>query len=56
MTVRPSCPIASSVRIDLAFPIRSMLTFRTVSDSLSFAILGLKGRTFSFLDLLEGGT
>ena len=35
VTVRPNCPIASSVRIDLALPSRSTLTLRTVNDSLS---------------------
>jgi hypothetical protein len=38
VTVRPNCPIASSVRIDLAFPSRSTLIFRTVSASFSRAI------------------
>ena len=54
VTVRPNCPIASSVRIDLALPSRSTLTFRTVSASLSCANLGLKGRVFSCLDLPKG--
>ena len=54
MTVRPNCPIASSVRIDLALPSRSTLTFRTVSASLELRQLGLKGRVFSGLDLPKG--
>ena len=40
VTVRPNCPIASVVRIDLALPSRSTLTFRTVRASLSCANSG----------------